>query len=120
MKKIFSMILACAMIMSLFCAVPVSAEATFGTYELPYIYENFESGETLFASSTNGHNSEVVDSGNANRGKVAQITVTGKTNAGAGMLILLRNKSKFKENLKILGIMYVCSVVPGIILHLAF
>lgn len=42
------------------------------------------------------------------------------TNAGAGMLILLRNKSKFKENLKILGIMYVCSVVPGIILHLAF
>ena len=40
------------------------------------------------------------------------------TNAGAGMLILFRNRSKIKENLKILGIMYLCSIVPGIILHL--
>ena len=40
------------------------------------------------------------------------------TNAGAGMLILFRNKSKFKDNLKVLGVMYVCSVIPGIILHL--
>ncbi|MBR5246529.1 MAG: arsenic efflux protein [Clostridia bacterium] len=42
------------------------------------------------------------------------------TNAGAGMLILFRDKSKLKENLKILGIMYLCSVIPGIILHLCF
>lgn len=41
------------------------------------------------------------------------------TNAGAGMLILFRDKTKIKENFKVLGIMYVCSVVPGIILHLA-
>lgn len=40
------------------------------------------------------------------------------TNAGAGMLVLFRNKSKFKENIKILIIFYVCSVVPGIILHI--
>ncbi len=42
------------------------------------------------------------------------------TNAGAGLLVLLRDKSKFKENLKILGILYVCAVIPGIILHLIF
>lgn len=40
------------------------------------------------------------------------------TNAGAGMLILFRDKAKFRENLKIVGIMYICSVIPGIILHL--
>ncbi len=42
------------------------------------------------------------------------------TNAGAGMLILFRDKSKFKDNIKVLGIMYLCSVVPGIILHICF
>lgn len=42
------------------------------------------------------------------------------TNAGAGMLILFRDKSKIKENLKVLGILYLCSVVPAIILHLFF
>ncbi len=41
------------------------------------------------------------------------------TNAGAGLLILFRDKSKIKENLRILGIMYLCSVIPGTILHLA-
>ncbi len=40
------------------------------------------------------------------------------TNAGAGMLILFRDKTKFKENIKIVGIMYICAVIPGIILHL--
>lgn len=40
------------------------------------------------------------------------------TNAGAGMLILFRNKKKIKENFKILAILYLCSMVPGIILHL--
>ena len=42
------------------------------------------------------------------------------TNAGTGMLILFRDKSKFKDNLKVLGVMYLCSVIPGIILHLSF
>lgn len=42
------------------------------------------------------------------------------TNAGAGMLILFRDKSKIKENLKVLGILYLCSVIPGVILHLFF
>ena len=41
-------------------------------------------------------------------------------NAGAGMLILFRNKKKAKENIKILGLLYLCSVVPGILLHLFF
>ncbi len=40
------------------------------------------------------------------------------TNAGAGMLILFRDKSKFKENIRIVGIMYICAVVPGILLHI--
>ena len=40
------------------------------------------------------------------------------TNAGAGMLILFRDKTKFKESIKIVGIMYICAVIPGIILHL--
>ncbi len=39
------------------------------------------------------------------------------TNAGAGMLILFRDKSRFKENLKVVGIMYICAIIPGIILH---
>lgn len=39
-------------------------------------------------------------------------------NAGAGLLILFRNKSKLGENLKIMGILYLCSVIPGLILHL--
>ena len=42
------------------------------------------------------------------------------TNAGAGLLILFRDKSKIKENLKILGILYACAVIPGLILHLFF
>ncbi len=42
------------------------------------------------------------------------------TNAGAGLLILFRDKSKFRENLKILGILYICAVIPAIILHLFF
>ena len=40
------------------------------------------------------------------------------TNAGAGMLILFRDNSKIKENIRIIGIMYICAVIPGIILHL--
>lgn len=39
-------------------------------------------------------------------------------NAGAGLLVLFRDKSKIKENLKILLLLYVSSVVPGLILHL--
>ncbi|MBQ4571923.1 MAG: arsenic efflux protein [Clostridia bacterium] len=40
------------------------------------------------------------------------------TNAGAGMLILFRDKTRLRENFKIVGIMYLCSVIPGIILHI--
>lgn len=40
------------------------------------------------------------------------------TNAGAGLLVLFRDKSKLKENIKIIGILYVCAVLPGIILHI--
>ncbi len=40
------------------------------------------------------------------------------TNAGAGMLVLFRNKSKLGENFKIVGIMYICSIIPGMILHM--
>ncbi len=40
------------------------------------------------------------------------------TNAGAGMLILFRNKSKLRESFTIVGIMYICSVIPGIILYI--
>ncbi len=42
------------------------------------------------------------------------------TNAGAGLLILFRDKSKIKENLKIVCILYVCSVIAGTVLHLFF
>lgn len=42
------------------------------------------------------------------------------TNAGAGMLILFRDRSKIKENLKVMGILYLCSVIPAIIIHLFF
>lgn len=40
------------------------------------------------------------------------------TNAGAGLLILFRDRTKFRENLKILGILYLCAVIPGVILHI--
>ena len=39
------------------------------------------------------------------------------TNAGAGLLVLFRDKSKLKENIKIVEILYLCSIIPGIILH---
>ena len=39
-------------------------------------------------------------------------------NAGAGLLVLFRDKSKIKDNLKILLLLYVSSIVPGLILHL--
>lgn len=41
------------------------------------------------------------------------------TNAGAGLIVLMREKSRAKDNIKIIGILYVCAVIPGIILHLA-
>jgi len=39
-------------------------------------------------------------------------------NAGAGLLVLFRDKTKIKDNLKILLLLYISSVVPGLILHL--
>ena len=40
------------------------------------------------------------------------------TNAGAGLLILFRDRTKFKENLKIMGILYICAVISGIFFNL--
>jgi hypothetical protein len=40
------------------------------------------------------------------------------TNAGAGMLILFRDKTQFKENLKIVGLLYLCAIIPGIFFYL--
>lgn len=39
-------------------------------------------------------------------------------NAGAGLLILFRNKAKLKENFLTLGILYVCAIIPGLVLHI--
>ena len=39
-------------------------------------------------------------------------------NAGTGLLVLFRDKAKIKDNLKILLLLYISSVVPGLILHL--
>lgn len=41
------------------------------------------------------------------------------TNAGAGLIVLMREKSRIRDNVKIIGILYVCAVIPGIILHIA-
>lgn len=40
------------------------------------------------------------------------------TGAGAGLLILFREKSRIKGNLKILGILYICAVIPGMLLQI--
>lgn len=39
------------------------------------------------------------------------------TNAGTGLLVLFRDRSKFRENAKIVVLLYFCSIIPGIILH---
>lgn len=41
------------------------------------------------------------------------------TGAGAGLLVLFRENRNPKDNLKILGILYVAAVVPGVILQIA-
>ena len=40
------------------------------------------------------------------------------TNAGAGMLVLLREKDRAKDNIKVLVILYLCAIIPGAILHI--
>jgi hypothetical protein len=40
------------------------------------------------------------------------------TNAGAGMLILFRDKTKFKENCKIIGLLYICAAISGVIIYI--
>ena len=60
MKKLLSIILACAMIMSLFCVVPASATMKGSTYH--YVFEDFEDG---VSSVTAGKGSlSVVDADN--------------------------------------------------------
>ncbi|MBO5733853.1 MAG: hypothetical protein J6R66_03060 [Clostridia bacterium] len=76
MKKLLSIILACAMIMSLFCVVPASAtEET--NQVLPYIFEDFET--TCMLSKGDAHTVTAVDSGDAAHGKVAHISVPAGT-----------------------------------------
>ena len=88
------MLLALTLIMSLFCAVPVSAENTFGAYEFPYVYENFESDTTPFDISSGKYDSTVVDTGDISHGKAAQITVKGTTNGGASMRTMASGTKK--------------------------
>ncbi len=52
MKKLLSMILAVAMVMSLFCAVPAGAASTPVEHSFPYIIENFEDGDVSFFGET--------------------------------------------------------------------
>lgn len=40
------------------------------------------------------------------------------TNAGAGLLVLFREKSRVKDNIRILAILYLCAIIPGVILHI--
>lgn len=40
------------------------------------------------------------------------------TGAGAGLLILFRENRHARDNLKIMGILYICAVIPGVLLQL--
>ncbi len=40
------------------------------------------------------------------------------TGAGAGLLVLFREKSRIKESLKIAGILYICAVIPSMLIHI--
>lgn len=40
------------------------------------------------------------------------------TNAGAGLIVLFRNKAKAKKNLIVIPILYISAVLPGIIIHI--
>ena len=83
MKKLLSIILAIAMIMSLFCVVPASAANA--TVEFPYVLVDFEDGNTVFKEGNNPvFDLEIVDSGVAARGKVQKCVVSGSTNGGPG------------------------------------
>ena len=71
MKKLLSVILSCAMIMSFFCVVPASA----ASWSSPYLFADFENSVQIFSSNAGGSlQAEIVDSGNASHGKVAQLT----------------------------------------------
>ena len=83
MKKLLSITLAVALVMSLFCVVPVSA-ADYADFKLPYAFADFEDGKTVFGGRSDGkYTSEVVD--DATRGgKVTQITVDDTVNGYQG------------------------------------
>ena len=42
------------------------------------------------------------------------------TNAGAGLIVLFRDKAKAKKNLIVIPILYIAAIIPGIIIHLFF
>ncbi len=52
MKKLLSMILACAMVMSLFCAIPAGAADASVEHSFPYIIETFEDGDVSFLGAS--------------------------------------------------------------------
>lgn len=92
MKKFLSIILAVAMIMSLFCMVSVSAASpAAGVYKAPYWFEDFENGTSPFAekvATTNNpltYTSEVLDTGDESRGMAAKMVVSGSVNDGASV-----------------------------------
>ena len=57
MKKLLSIILACAMIMSLFCVVPASATYNATNQKLPYAFEDFEGTDGTGATGLVASNS---------------------------------------------------------------
>lgn len=92
MKKLLSITLAVAMVMSLFCVVPASAASpAAGVYKAPYWFEDFENGTSPFAEKVAteknpvAYTSEVVSTGDPERGMVAKMVVSGSTNDGGGI-----------------------------------
>ncbi len=62
MKKLLSILLACALVMSLFCVVPASA-TMIGTTGI-YVFEDFEDGTSSVTPTGSGGNVEVVTADN--------------------------------------------------------
>lgn len=74
MKKLLSVILAVAMIASLFCVVPASAAAA--VYGWPYNHIGFEDGETRLSPNEVGSSTiEIVDGGALGTDKAAKMTI---------------------------------------------
>lgn len=79
MKKLLSITLACAMVMSLFCVVPASAALG----NTPYLFYTFEDGVGKIGNSSN-HKTEVVEGGVNGSVYATQIDVV-TTSAGSSI-----------------------------------